>query len=183
MQQTAQTSPVAVLAPPLSDELLTDYRQRIEALPARDQLRDKLLELLACCETWWALPESKRRGRLWRTYIPQTDGTTREVDVEVKPLEQEHVDALWDVTPWMDDILAFESIVDRLPSGTREIQEVVEQVVLKDGNPETVEIIRKRGVVADEAAFRFMNMAKHLIWHAKEITLDREPLTADKLPA
>ena len=44
-------------APPLSDQMLSDYRGVVEALPL-SQTKDVLLALLECCETWWELPDS-----------------------------------------------------------------------------------------------------------------------------
>jgi hypothetical protein len=37
------------------------------------------------------------------------------------------------------------------------------------------------GPIVDQAACDLRNAAFHLLWHAMEITLDREPLTNDKL--
>lgn len=43
-------------APPLSDDVLAAYQQRIDALP-NSPVRDACTALMACCRKWWDLPE------------------------------------------------------------------------------------------------------------------------------
>jgi len=126
---------VACCAPPLTDELLEQYKVTIDSLP-NDELKDALQTLLACSAAWWELPESLRKP------IAKVQTPTQEQPIV--PLEEHHVEQLDRTTPWMKDIMAMEVLFDQLTGDLR-------------------------------------NMAFHLSWHAKELTLDREPLTSDKL--
>lgn len=138
------TIPVACFAPPLTDELLANYETLVATLPAeRAELKDAMQQCLACVKAWWELPASTR-----------TDGETFDIrhrgekrKYTVTPLESEQVQRLWDVTPWMRELVAIEPLFDALPLAEKELRDA----------------------------------ACHLLWHAKEITLDREPLTSDKL--
>ncbi len=141
----SNTIPVACFAPPLSDETLAQYAALIGGLPAeRAELADALRQCLACVQAWWALPESSLRGKRWQL---RNTATGQDVEYLETPLEAAHIQALWDVTPWMRELLAIEPLFDAIPLGEKQLR---------------------------DAAF-------HLLWHAKEITLDREPLTKDKL--
>lgn len=138
--------PVACFAPPLSDEKLARYRELAEGLPEADRVRDAMLTMLDCVETWWDLPESKRKDASRLKIVHGGKAVT----VPITPLEEKHVKVLWEVTPWMDELNALSTAnddgpLDALPPGE-----------LRD------------------AAF-------HLLWHCKEITLDREPVTSDRL--
>lgn len=136
--------PVACFAPPLTDDMLAQYRALAEGLPdARGELRDALRECLAAVELWWQLPESER-----------TDGPRFDIRHQgaertyaVTPLEEEHRRKLYDLIPWPREIDGMQRTFDEIPVSEKAIR---------------------------DAAF-------HLLWHVKELNLDREPLTADKL--
>lgn len=142
----SQPLPVACFAPPLTDELLAKYR--VLAVGTADvEVRDAMLDLLACCEKWWNLPESTKAGR--KIALKHRG---KSIEVQEAVLTQELIDQLFDVTPWMRELATLSTpadtgLFDRLPAGE-----------LRD------------------AAF-------HLLWFAKELTLDREPMTQDKLPS
>lgn len=141
---TKDKLPVACFAPPLTDALLARYKAVVEHSPMSAEVRDAMASCLRCVEAWWELPESGRRGDLWKTVH-----RGKEVEFEVKPLEKEHVAALDAVTPWPREL-------DTLSTPKA------------DGLFDSLE-----GEVRD--------VAFHLLWHAKEIALDREPVTQDKL--
>lgn len=70
----------------------------------------------------------------------------------IVPLETEEIKRIWDHVPWAYECDAFQSLFDTLPSGPK-------------GSPE----------------YDLRNAAFHLLWYAKELTSDREPLTNDRL--
>lgn len=155
--------PVACFAPPLTDELLGRYRELVDGLDP-SETKEALASLLACVAAWWALPESTRTdGRRLALQVPVKDAAGQVVydergapvrearTIVERPLEADHVQALFDVTPWMRELNtlstpAGDGLLDALPPG------------------------------------ELRNAAFHLLWHVKEITLDREPLTQDCLP-
>lgn len=137
--------PVACIAHALDETTLAVYGAEVDDLEP-GELKDTLLKLYRCIENWFRLPESKRTDiKQWEF----TNGTTGEkMTCKDQPLEEEHVKALWDTTPWMRELVAIEPLLDSIDSIT--------QKPLRD-------------------------MAFHLLWFAKELTLDREPMTTDKL--
>lgn len=100
-------------APPLSDDLLAQYRARAEALEPQSPIRDAMLKLLAACEVWWELPESNGSGR------PHASGKGVIID-----LEPEHVLALWDHVPWDWELKAYGILFDKIdPVGERDLRD------------------------------------------------------------
>lgn len=137
--------PVACFAPPLSDELLAQYKTLIDIVP-NEELRDALLSCYNCVMAWWNLPESKRNDGLWFE-IKHKDEEKR---LKVIPLEDEQIKQLWDATPWMRELNLLSTPQD-------------------DGLFDKI-----KGTNLRNAAF-------HLLWYAKEISLDREPITEERL--
>lgn len=162
--------PVACFAPPLTDELLAKYRADTDALPI-GPVKDICNECLLGIEAWYRLPESTQeaieRFRIKHKGVDQT--------FSVIPLEHEHVNLLWDLIPWDYELDAMERVLDNLPDGTQEYTEVVSV----DGTGKTA--TRSAVRIVDQAAFDLKKMSRHLIWYARELCLDREPLTHDKL--
>lgn len=141
----SNTIPVACFAQPLTDETLANYAALVAGLPA-SETKDAMQDCLACVSAWWALPESTR-----------TDGSRlqimhggKSVEYSIVPLEKEHIEQLWNVTPWDRELNTLSNATD---TG---LFDLLTDKTLRD------------------AAF-------HLLWHTKEITRDREPLTIDKL--
>lgn len=125
-------------APPLTDTALASYRAIVASLPDRSPVRDAMQRLLACCEAWWELPDS-RGTQNWAH--PSGRGTVIE-------LQSEHQAALWDVIPWREELDHFAKLFDGI--------DPVKEKPLRDA-------------------------AHHLLWHARELEMDREPLTANLL--
>lgn len=124
-------------APPLSDEILAQYKAMIDALPA-SALKDGLLVLHNCASKWWEQPESQGAG----TRHPLGVAT-------IVPLDEPIAAALWDHIPWKEEIDAIRRLVRAIPG--------------------------------DQNHKPLRKCANHLVWHARELEKDREPLTNDKL--
>lgn len=125
-------------APPLTDEILTKYRQLINAVPAKTQLREALEDCFSCCGKWWELPESTNgKGS------PHLSGKGVMLDLD------DNIKAdLWDHIPWDEEIATFDKLFDGIsPTSQRDLR----------------------------------NAAYHLLWHVRELNLDREPITTDKI--
>jgi hypothetical protein len=169
--------PVACFAPPLTDATLARYKALTDALP-RGEVRDAMQSCYACVAAWWALPESTRTdGEIFRI---RHKGKQR--DLRITPLTGELVEALWDVTPYLYELNAMQAFLDDLlPTGTAEVAH--EYATTTVGGAGTGITKSTRNEVVDPVAHELSNAARHLLWHAKEIALDREPLTNDKLPA
>lgn len=124
-------------APPLSDQLIAQYRALIDNLDPRSQIKDAMQKCLKCCEEWWKLPDSSGAGK------PHPVGVGTIVDLD-KPI----ADALWEHIPWKEELEGYKAMFDTIdPVGQRDLR----------------------------------NAAHHLLWHAIELEMDREPLTSDKL--
>lgn len=137
--------PVACFAPPLTDEKLAKYESIVATTDPMTQVGDMLRKCLACVKAWYVLPESKRTDV--DRFKTTRDG--KEVTYVTTPLEDEHVKALWDVTPWMTELDVCSNTTD---TG-----------------------------LFDSLTGEFRDCAFDLLWHTKEITLDREPLTQDRI--
>jgi hypothetical protein len=90
-------------APPLTDELLRQYGELIAAVPAKTPLRDALDTLLACVLAWWNVPESAAKKR------PHPVGRG-----SIQPLDQATIDALWDRTPYPEELTALEPLLEEI---------------------------------------------------------------------
>ena len=157
-------------APPLSDELLDKY----QALIAQSQgaIKDTLTTLLTCCRKWWELPESVGGGNAH----PSGRGFIVELDHAIK-------ESLWDLIPWPHEIKAMESVISDCQAEAVAINAARlaawRQAVANHAatHPESSSSI-PRPVLEDT---QLRDAAFHLLWHVKELDLDREPITTDKL--
>lgn len=143
--------PVACLAPPLTDKALARYRELAEG--ASPEVKDAMGVMLRCCEKWWSLPES--------TAKPTNGPLVRTKD---------RGDRLIQITPIGEDIMGTEADADSLWSVTPWMHEL-----------EGYSNGRDDGILDKLPQGELRDAAFHLLWHCKEITLDREPLTNDKL--
>jgi hypothetical protein len=215
-------------APPLTDNLLAQYRALIDGLDPKSRVRDALEQLYRCVAQWWALPDSKRKGR------KHPVGVGVIVD-----LEEEHAQALWDAIPWDHELDEMARLFDEIEReacarNSRQIEAWHGQVrddlrskhfpeqpwpkklldwmrrageelgfllgLLPDGERKRAE--QQLAAAAEFARkYRFAlasksypdlpyparestplrDAAHHLLWHVRELNLDREPVTNDKL--
>lgn len=146
-------------APPLSDAKLAGYKSAVAALPA-SPAKDACASLLHCCGVWWGLPEPAGTKA---TAHPSGKGT-------IVAMSDGHKQALDEHIPWGHELDSMQNLFDGLPTGTEG-----EQFVDVDGGKV------RRAIVTDPKAKAVRDMAFHLLWHVRELNLDREPLTADKL--
>jgi len=149
--------PVACHAPEITTEKVSEYETLISGITDRE-VKDRCADLLSCVKEYMTLPASAEDTG--DTFV-FGEGAARK-SCKIHPFDQSKVNALWDVTPYMTDLAAYEVCFEALPPGTVENEDGT--VTLED---------------ATEKAIR--DMAFHLLWYAKEITLDREPLTLGKL--
>ena len=152
--------PVACFAPLLTDELLAKYKSMIAALVV-GPVKDAMLSCLVCVEAWWELPESNLSHERRVTF---QGGRT----IDVVPLEKEHIESLDAVTPWSYELDAAETLFNTMSTGFGP------EIPATTTSP-------AKNTIADQVAFDLHTAAFHLLWHAKEITRDREPMTMDKL--
>lgn len=141
-------------APPLDDELLARYRERIDAVP-RGRLRDALETLHACCERWWQTASRASRAR-----------TTAVVD-----LDSEQAAALDDLIPWSaasngtgtpDELEAIQAMLDgiqveaaqrnseRVTAWRQAVSSRVSAAHLGDADPRTVKAFLAACASADD---------------------------------
>jgi hypothetical protein len=153
-------------APPLSDETIARYEELIESLPS-GPVKDAMHSLLLPCKVWWELPE------------PNGAETARHgsgVGTMVR-LQEDHARTLDEHLPWDHELDAMANLFDRLPTGLEELPAVGGEGV----HPQAKDHGLKRHAVTDPHARDVRNAAFHLLWHAKELCLGREPLTNDRL--
>lgn len=106
--------PVACFAPDLSDAKLTEYKTLIDAMP-NSEVKDAMQECLTCVLAWWNLSESTRTDVAKYGILHQG----REIEYQVTPLEKEHVDHLFDVTPWLRECEAMKPLFEQLTGDVR----------------------------------------------------------------
>ncbi|HVE25811.1 MAG TPA: hypothetical protein VNC22_10415 [Sporichthya sp.] len=152
--------PTACFAPPLDDGSLARYRSLAEGV-GDPEARDWMLRLLECVERWWELPESTRPPkRVWEHLVARTP---REGEAP-RPRGEQPDRVTFDEVPLEEEHI--KELFDLVP-WMRELNAL--STPQGDGPFDAL----PNGPARD-AAF-------HLLWHAKELTLDREPLTLDKL--
>ncbi len=169
---TATNLPGSCYGPVLTEDKLTAYRELVNGLPA-GQIKDVLLRCLKCIDIWWALPESTRATK--QTYESLRGGKKHEIGIV--PLEQEHIAALYDVTPWPQEWMAWRDMLMALPNGSP--VETYSRVKCPDGIERTIASLTYTNTT-DQKLF---DAALHLLWYVGELANDREPMTADKLVA
>jgi len=148
--------PAICFAVPLTDERLAKYRALIEAEPA-GEVKDALVGLLACVTAWWALPVSTR-----------TDSTKIPVLVPSGKLgpKGEPIRGKGELTVTPLEESHVKSLWDVTP-WMREL--------------DTLSTPRDDGLFDKLPKSDLRHAAFDLLWHCKEITLDREPLDQSRL--
>lgn len=151
-------------APPLDATKLAAYRALAESAPST--IKAAMLPLCDMVEAFQETPASTKVG------APHPSGVGLMI-----PLEDAEVKRIWDLVPWDGQTLEDGTIAPKecdmladlfesLPTGTS-------GEAIKDGV--------RRAVVSDPKAKALRDAAFHLLWYAKELTRDREPMTSDKL--
>lgn len=109
MSVTDKNIPVACFAPPLTDELLAQYRALADAL-GLDQgaIRDAFRECLAAVEAWWELEESRTPDAVPTMRVLHRGVLGR---IAVTPLEAQYVQELWDLVPWPYEVTAMQQLL------------------------------------------------------------------------
>lgn len=168
---TGPKIPVGCFAPPLTDELLASYVKLIKGCQD-DEIKEALMDCLACVEAWWELPVSTHEPGQPITVLHRgKESSFREV-----PLQDDHVEQLWDVTPWLREVDAMKVLFGRLPTG-----EGYSYFLPKETLPDGRTVVRERRAISDPIAKELRDAAHHLLWYVQELALYREPLTSDVL--
>lgn len=152
---------------------LSAYRDLADSAPP--EIAEVMLKLCDMVELFQQTPRSKLAGSLH----PSGRGM-------IVPLEKEEVERIWDAVPWDGQKLPdgrtaprecdmYAELFEQLPTGVEGY--VMEEVKLPDGS----KAHKQKPVVSNPEAKALRDAAFHLLWWAKELTLDREPLTADML--
>jgi hypothetical protein len=88
-------------APPLTDELIAEYRKLADALGASPE-KDMISSLLTCCEKWWNLPESAGTST---SPHPSGQGVIVKLHPDVAAALDEHI-------PWPHDLASIQAHAD-----------------------------------------------------------------------
>lgn len=126
-------------------------KYRALAAQAGGPVKDAMQTLLKCVGKWWDLPESRSGND---TPHPSGRGLIRKLD-------KEFADQLDELIPWEHELKAMAALFGELPDGQEE----------RGGEV----------VIVNQTAADLRNAAHHLLWYVKELNLDREPITRDKL--
>lgn len=95
-------------APPLTNEILSDYKAVIEATDAKTPVGSTLRILLNCVERWWELP------------ISGGERIPHQVDkVTLIKLTDEIQQTLWDYIPWDYELKSMGQILDTISPETQ----------------------------------------------------------------
>lgn len=146
---------IGSFAPPLEPAQLEEYKQIAHSAPQR--VREYMLDLIKMLEVFWETGRSKQKP------------ISTESGVEVTPLEQAEIKRIWDYVPYLDECNVIGQVFNNLPPGTK--------TVIDTSTPKG-----RRQEIVDEQAFKLKSAAIHLLWYARELSLDREPVTKDGLP-
>lgn len=147
---------ISSFAPPLTSEKLERYGTLISGVKD-PRIKDVMQRLHRCAVVFQETGESKLPG------TPHPTGLT-----QVVPLEKTEIDRIWDDVPWDWECDAMSVLLGSLPEGGPR------RVV--DDSPKGYRIEFDKPLEAE-----LRNAAFHLLWYARELTKDREPLTNDKL--
>lgn len=141
-------------SPPLTDELLLEYRSLIAT--AAEPVRGAARQLLAMADAFLETPRSTERPEIL-PMVAMKDGQVI-TKAECRPLEDAEVERMWDLVPWKDEAA-------RNRHGAFDDDHCDQYGELFEGLP----------------AGDLRNAAFHLLWYARELARDREPMTNDLL--
>lgn len=163
--------PVAGMAPPMTADLLRQYKKLTADQPA-GAVKDAMTVCLAAVKAWWDLPETDEPVKDEFT-VRDMAQAGKTVTFGVRPLPADHQKQLSDLIPWKHELDGMTVLFSALPDGTREVSAVVKTA---KGESRIT-----KAEVFDQTAFDLKKAATHLLWHAIELELDREPLTQEVL--
>lgn len=143
-------------APPVDDAKIDRFEQLAKEC-SDSQIQGYMLDLVKMLRTFRETPESQRPG----SSHPSGVGT-------IVPLEDAEIERIWDVVPWPEECDVMGRVFDKLPAGCRRVNDPTA--------PKGYRI-----EITDQDACDRRNAAYHLLWFARELAQDREPLTNDKL--
>lgn len=151
-------------APPLDKDKIARYRQLAKS--ADDlRVRDAMLPLCEMCSVFFQTPRSKRAAHTHPVgEFIDMEGNKRTAPAIV-PLEEKEIERIWNHVPWDYECDALGTLFETLWTGMEE--RMVNGIL--------------QMVLVDPHARDLRNAAFHLLWFARELTRDREPLTNDML--
>lgn len=104
-------------APPLTDEKLARYEEL--AAGASERVREGMQSLLKMCKAWWELPDSAQEGQ------PHASGRGL-----IVPMEKAHVEELWDLVPWKDELDVIAAHFDGIsPTDEKELRDAAHHLL------------------------------------------------------
>ena len=154
-------------APPITPELLDEYRER--ASKASSEVRDVMEKLCDMVEAYLDRPSSKKNG------TPHPLGIK---GLSIVALEEDTIEELDPLVPYPYECDAYQGLFESLPIGVRTTERFEESDEFADGQVR----LKQVSAVDDVDAKELRDAAFHLLWYAKELTLDRVPATTDTLP-
>ena len=145
-------------APPLSKGKLATYEKL--ALECQDRrVKDEMQKLIKMMKKFQETPESPLKGSPHPVGPNASRGGRTPMIVM---LEDKEVKRIFEVVPWEDECELVSEIFSKLPSGSSQ-------------GP------GRKHIVTNQTVYDLRNAAFHLLWFARELAADREPLTNDKL--
>ncbi len=111
---TSDKLPLAAIAPPLTDALLSKYGSMILALPD-SAIRDAMAACMTCCKAWWQLPESDRQNESQRWSVTHKG---EDKVITLVPLRKDHEKLLDEHIPWPHEIAGIQALFDGISNET-----------------------------------------------------------------
>jgi hypothetical protein len=164
-------------APALDSSKVSNYRSTINAY-APSHLKETLVGLCDMVDLFNLTPPSTNpprphpiapKGTLVIRGLRERDAEGKETGKQLKPdvsispriidLEDAEIARIWDAVPWPHEVDALQAELDKW---------FADETASK---------------VAPKSLTDLRNAAYHLVWYARELTLDREPLTAESVKA
>lgn len=156
-------------APALTPEKIKEYR--VAAEDAEPQVKGAILELCDMGDAFLG----KARSDLPGTPHPSQRGL-------MIPLRENVMAEIEPLVPWDYECNAFQDLFNQLPSGITERTEWVEAPKSKKNPEGKGKIAKIVNTVTDQKAYDLRQAAFHLLWYAKELTIDRQPMTKEEIP-
>ncbi len=151
-------------APPLDDAKLDEYEQLASAAPV--QISEIMLLLIKMLREFFKTPASKENGR------PHPSGRR---GAFIVPLEEDEKARMFDLIPWTQELDMYGQLFESLPTGAKE------GATIQAIDPAGFEYKKPELVIENESAKALRDACFHLLWFARELDLDREPITSDQL--